>query len=105
MARTHSSIATDSEAELRRLIGDDATATFEEDPRFVDSNPAAGASSGNLAVQGNLEDSEDEDEDDGEDDDVDDEEAGEDGDEEDDEEMAGKDALQTDRGVDAALRM
>jgi len=99
MARTHSSIATDSEAELRRLIGDDATATFEEDPRFVDSNPAAGASSGNLAVQRDLEDSEDED------DDVDDEEAGEDGEEEDDEEMAGKDALQTDRVVDAALRM
>ncbi len=43
--------ATDSAAELRPLIGDDSTATFENDPTFVDSNPTGSASSENLEEQ------------------------------------------------------
>ena len=43
--------ATDSAAELHKLIGDDATATFENDPTFVESNPTSSASSENLEEQ------------------------------------------------------
>lgn len=43
--------ATDSAAELHKLIGDDATATFESDPTFVESNPTSSASSENLEEQ------------------------------------------------------
>ena len=39
--------ATDSAKELNQLIGDDATATFESNPTFVDSNPGGAASSEN----------------------------------------------------------
>ena len=42
--------ATDSARDLRNLVGDDVTADFESDPKFVDSNPTADASSENLAV-------------------------------------------------------
>ena len=51
--------ATDSAQDLRNLVHDDATADFETDPKFVDSNPAAAASSENLAA---LRDTDDEDE-------------------------------------------
>ena len=48
--------ATDSAAALHELIGDDATATFENDPTFVDSNPAADSSSENLQTRGDRRD-------------------------------------------------
>jgi hypothetical protein len=84
-------VATDSAAELNELIGDDATATFESDPNFVDSNPTADASSDHLTLRDtdDMEDSEEEDEeadeeDDGEEDEEEDGEDEEDEDEEDD---------------------
>ena len=80
MAPTHSSIATDSEKDLRDVVGPDATADFEDDPKFIDSDPTSTASSENVAVQrdtDDLEDSEEEDAEagaeDGEEDDLDDE--------------------------------
>jgi hypothetical protein len=80
-------IATDSEAELHELIGDDATATFESDPNFVDSNPTADASSDHIELRDtdDMEDSEEEDEEDiGEEDEDDDGEDEEDEEEEED---------------------
>ena len=55
--------ATDSARDLRNLVHDDATAEFETDPKFIDSNPTADASSENLAV---LRDTDDEEESDDE---------------------------------------
>jgi hypothetical protein len=91
--------ATDSARDLRNLVHDDATAEFETDPKFDDSNPTADASSENLAVMRDTDDEEDsddeiedddededEDEEYDEDEDVDDDEDGEYDDEEDDEE-------------------
>jgi hypothetical protein len=43
--------ATDSANELRPILGDDATATFENDPNFIDSNPTESASSENVEEQ------------------------------------------------------
>ena len=68
--------ATDSARDLRNLVGDDVTADFESDPKFVDSSPTADASSENLAVLRDTDDEEDsddelEDEDDFDDDEVD----------------------------------
>jgi hypothetical protein len=62
MAATKNFIATDSAAELHKLIGDDATATFESDPTFIDSNPTETASSENVEVQRDTDDSADSDE-------------------------------------------
>jgi hypothetical protein len=62
MAATKTPIATDSAAELNPLVGDDVTATFEDDPKFIDSNPTDGASSENVEVQRDTDDSEDSDE-------------------------------------------
>ena len=85
-------IATDSAETLRKLTGDDATATFEDDPKFVESNPTGNASSENVEVQrdtDDLEDSEeeedDEDIDEDDEDDLEDEEEEEDEDDEDEE--------------------
>jgi len=78
MTRTHSSIATDSETDLRKLIGDDATATFEEDPKFIESNPGAEASSENVEVQRDTDDVEEDDEDDEDEEDEDDDDVEED---------------------------
>jgi hypothetical protein len=90
--------ATDSARELRNLVHDDATADFESDPKFVDSDPTANASSDNLAVLRDTDDEEEsddelEDEEDDEDfeededeEDIDDDEDGELDDEEEDEE-------------------
>ena len=68
--------ATDSARDLRNLVGDDATADFESDPKFVDSNPTADASSENLAVLRDTDDEEESDDEleDEEDEDLDDEE-------------------------------
>jgi hypothetical protein len=67
--------ATDSARDLRNLVGDDVTADFESDPKFVDSNPTAEASSENLAVLRDTDDEEDSDDEleDEDDDDLDDE--------------------------------
>lgn len=51
MATNQNLPATDSAAELHKLIGDDATATFENDPKFVDSDPTASGSSENLQTR------------------------------------------------------
>lgn len=97
--------ATDSARDLRNLVGDDVTADFETDPKFVDSNPTEDASSENLAAMRDtddeeesddeLEDEEDDeeyedDEDDEDEDDV-DEEAEYDDEEEEDEEYEDED--------------
>jgi len=74
--------ATDSARDLRNLVHDDATADFETDPKFVDSNPSAGASSENLA----LRDTDDEEDSDDELEDEEDDEEYEDDDEDDEEE-------------------
>jgi hypothetical protein len=85
--KTHSSIATDSAAELNSLVGDDATATFENDPKFIDSNPGGAGSSENVEEQRAEDDVEDSDEeiDDADDEDLDDDDADEEEDEEEDE--------------------
>jgi hypothetical protein len=48
-------IATDSAIELKDLIGQDATATFESDPSFIASNPTENASTENVTVQADEE--------------------------------------------------
>jgi hypothetical protein len=81
-------VATDSAAELHELIGDDATATFESDPNFVDSNPTVDASSEHITLRDtdDMEDSDEEEDEAGlEDDDDDDVEDDEDEDDDDDE--------------------
>jgi hypothetical protein len=94
--------ATDSARDLRDLVRDDVTADFETDPKFVDSNPTANASSENLAAlrdtddeeesDDELEDEEDDDElEDDEDDEDDDEDVDPDADDEDDEEEEDED--------------
>ena len=82
--------ATDSAAALHELIGQDSTATFENDPKFVDSDPTVDASSENLQTRADRQDiqnmppiatkstvddddEEDEDEEDDDEDDLDDE--------------------------------
>lgn len=100
MATNQDLPATDSAAVLHKLVGDDATAAFENDPKFSDSNPTGTASSENLQTRADRNDTrsqpdlnlaaddedEEEDEDLDEDDDLDDEdEDDEDEDEEDDE--------------------
>lgn len=51
MATNQNLPATDSAAELHKLIGEDSTATFESDPRFAESTPGADASSENLQTR------------------------------------------------------
>jgi len=72
--------ATDSARDLRNLVHDDATADFESDPKFIDSNPTADASTENLAA---LRDTDDEEE---SDDELEDEEEEEDYDDDDEDE-------------------
>jgi len=98
MAAIKSSIAPDSAEELHDLVGDDATATFESDPKFIDSDPTGTASSENVEVQRDTDDVEDseeevdeeddelEDEDIEDDEDLDDEEEDDDLDEDDEDE-------------------
>ena len=91
---------TDSAAALHELVGKDATAAFENDPKFVDSNPAVDGSSENLQTRTDrrdtqsqpdlntraaAEDDEDEDDEDEDLDDEDEEDEDEDEDELDDE--------------------
>jgi hypothetical protein len=101
MAKTHSSIATDSAEELRALISDDSTATFESDPNFIASNPTANASTESVIIQRDTDDVADSDEE------VEDEEEaeGEDDEDEDVEEDEEDEEAETDVVVDKALRM
>ena len=59
MAMNQNLPATDSAAALHELIGDDATATFENDPKFVDSSPTVDGSSENLQTRGDRSDLQD----------------------------------------------
>ena len=72
--------ATDSARDLHNLVGDDVTADFETDPKFVDSDPTADASSENLAALRDTDDEEDSDDEleDEDDEDFDDDEVDED---------------------------
>jgi len=71
--------ATDSAETLRDPVGEDPSATFEDDPTFVDSNTAGNGSSENLSAAADGDDEDDEvDEDDFEDDTEEDEEDEED---------------------------
>lgn len=105
MATNQNLPATDSAAVLHDLVGDDATAAFENDPKFAESDPTANASSENLQTRADrkkiqsdpsiplntatVDDDDEEDEDDDEDldeddDDLEDEDDEDDEDEEDD---------------------
>ena len=82
---------TDSAKELREVVGDDATATFEDDPNFMGSSPAIHASTESVTVQRDTDDVEDDEEEeddedleDEDDEDDEDEDEDEDADEEDD---------------------
>ena len=89
MALSQNAPATDSAAELNEIIGSDSTATFENDPKFIDSDPAATGSSENLnAAKADPEEEDDDEEDDDGDFDEDD---GDDDEDETDEEDAGTD--------------
>lgn len=88
MPSTNPIPATDSANELRPILGDDATATFEDDPNFVNSNPGENGSSENEQEQKDpvslrARDTDDEED---EDDDFDEDEDDEDEDDEDDDE-------------------
>ena len=82
MAATKTPIASDSAAELRNLVGDDATAEFESDPKFIDSNPTDRASSEHVTLRDSDDTEDSEEEIDEEDEDEEDEEADEDFDDE-----------------------
>lgn len=88
MAEMQTSLAPDNATELREVIGDDATATFESDPKFIDSDwdryaSAGNASAGNVAVQRDTDDTEDSEE---EEDELDDDDDGDEFEEEEEEE-------------------
>lgn len=93
MAATKTPIASDSAAELHGLIGDDATATFESDPKFIDSNPTGSASSEHIALRDtdDTEDSDEEEEEEEEEEEDEEEEGEEEEDEEDDEDLDDED--------------
>jgi segregation and condensation protein B len=95
-------IATDSAAELHELIGDDATATFESDPNFVDSNPTADASSEHVEMRDtdDMEDSDEEEDEAGLEDDDDDDVEDDDEDDDDEDEDDGDDEFEEDEDED-----
>ena len=88
MAVIKTPLAMDSAAVLHELIGEDATAMFENDPKFIDSDPTSGSSSENVVLQRDTDDTEDseEEEEEEEDEEFDEEEEEEDEEEEDEEE-------------------
>ena len=91
--------ATDSARDLHDLVGDDATAEFENDPKFEDTDPAASASSESLAVMRDTDDEEEsddelEDEEDDEEDEDDEEGFDDDEDDEEDEDIEEEDEEQ-----------
>jgi hypothetical protein len=95
----HIDLATGTASTLRPLTGNDATATFEDDPRFAGPNATAYASSDDIEAQYEHDDAEDEGDEDEEEEyevaeDVDDEE-----DEEDDEDVDDEDEEEDDDAV------
>ncbi len=88
MAVMKNPIASDSAAELHDLIGEDASAMFESDAKFIDSNPTGAASSEHVELRDtdDTEDSEEEEDEEDEDDDEEDDDE-EDEDEEDDDDF------------------
>lgn len=93
MSAAKTFIAPDSAAELHKLIGDDATATFESDPAFIDSDPTDSASSENVEVQRDTDDTEDSEE---EEDELEEEDEDGDEDKDDDEELEDEDDEESD---------
>jgi hypothetical protein len=107
-------IPTDSARTLRDLAGNDATATFENDPNFVDSDPGGTASSENLGAAKDVdetdaeddiadvdeddEDLEDDFEEEDDDEDEDDEDEDDDDEDDDDEDEDDDDALEAGKG-------
>jgi hypothetical protein len=83
--------ATDSATQLHDYIGDDATATFEDDPKFVDSNPTGNASTENVTVQRDTDDTEENDDEFEDDDELEDEDEEEDEDDEEEEDEEDED--------------
>jgi hypothetical protein len=133
MTATKTPLAPDSAAELHDLVGNDATATFESDPKFIDSNPTGSASSEHIEVQRDTDDTADSEEEEEDDEEevgttvvllvgstnvrspvkiakttvkkvLEEEDAGDEGVDEDQVED-GSDSPETDRTIDAALRM
>jgi hypothetical protein len=114
MAATKTLIAPDSAAELHDLIGDDATATFESDPKFIYSDPTDDASSENIEFQRDTDDTadseeeeeeldeleDDEDEDEVEDEDDEEDEEDKDDDDDEDEEDEDEDEDEEDEDID-----
>lgn len=99
MATTKNPVSTDSDATLRDLIGDDASATFESGENFIDSDGGASGSRNHFMLRDtdDTADSEEEEEEEFEDDDGEDEEdddEDEEDDEEDDDEETDNDVLQ-----------
>ena len=84
MAVIKTPLAMDSAAVLHDLIGEDATAMFENDPKFIDSDPTSGSSSENVVLQRDTDDTEDSEEEEEEEDEEFDEEEEEEDEEEDD---------------------
>ena len=84
MAVIKTPLAMDSAAVLHELIGEDATAMFENDPKFIDSDPTSGSSSENVVLQRDTDDTEDSEEEEEEEDEEFDEEEEEEDEEEDD---------------------
>ena len=93
MPATKTPVAPDSATQLHELIGDDATATFESNPGFFDSDPTDRAGSENVEVQRDTDDTEDSEE---EEDELEDE----DDDEKEDEDLEDEDEDEDDEDLD-----
>jgi hypothetical protein len=109
MATSENPVSSDSDATLRDLIGEDASATFESDPNFIESDAGANGSSYHVALRDtdDTEDSEEEEEeafedDDDEEEEPEDEDEDEDEDDEDDDDEEDEEDEETDNDV---LRM
>jgi len=100
----HIDLAIGTASTLRPLTGNDSTATFEDDPRFVGSNATTYAFSDDIEAQYEHDDSEDEGDEDEEEEyevaeDVDDEEDEEEDEDEDEEDDAVGEHDEEDEGV------
>ncbi len=86
MAVITTHLSTDSAAVLDDLIGEDATAMFESDPKFIEPDSTSSSSSENVVFQRDLDDTEDSEEEEDEELDEEDEEFDEDEEDEEEEE-------------------
>ncbi len=96
MAAIKTPFATDSAAELRDVIGNDATATFESGPKFIDSDRTDFASSERFGAGRDTADTEDSEEEEDELEDEEEEEFEEDDDEEEEEDDFGSEEEEDD---------